>query len=382
MQIQEPTPEKEAILVNEQTLVEEPTPVEESTPLEGSTPVKSPTSKKRPHSPSTQDEFGLRHSRHARRDANTGLPVLSLTEEALWKEEFPGNTPALLTTLLTWSHTIWTLHHRVTDPKLFSTHPAFPYPITPPVSKKLLSASFYDTSIEPHRELRFLGPGDAAELSYHEVDVFRSHRREENQQVPLHTTPFSASVFSAMQASTYPRYTTMAQRARTGEGRWCFVLAKGHAPRDGGIAPHLVLAWHISCVTGTSDRLHTIYPDDSAAARDHSVPAQNHRKLRRRSSLQNLGQPRSQTRSDLQKTLRTASSTSALPRFGSEASVEREEGAEVKQEGGVTLQRTVLKMEKAGRIPLVEGYRVDVDAFRGWMEACGTGDGKVILWRE
>jgi hypothetical protein len=39
-------------------------------------------------------------------------------------------------------------------------------------------------------------------------------------------------------------------------------------------------------------------------------------------------------------------------------------------------------MGKVGRIPLVEGFRVDVDAFQGWMEACGTGDGKVILWRE
>lgn len=266
------------------------------------------------------------------------------------------------------------------DPKLFSTHPAFPYPIKPPIAKKLLSASFYDTSVEPHRELRFLGPGDAAELSYHEVDIFRSHRREGNPQVPLHTAPFAAGVLTAMQASAHSRYTTMAQRARTGEGRWCYVLAKGHAPEDGGTAPHVMLAWHISCVTGTSSCLQSLYPDDSAGSR---TPAQDPRKLRRRSSMQNLAQVREQTQPSLKKTLRAASSTSALPRFGAGAPVEYEEGgAEVEQEGGVTLQRTVLKMEKAGRIPLIEGYRVDVDAFRGWMEACGTGDGKVILWGE
>jgi hypothetical protein len=309
------------------------------------------------------------------------LPVLSLLEE-FGKEDFAGNTPALLTILLTWSNTIWTLHNRVPDPKLFSTHPAFPYPITPPIAKKLLSVSFYDTSIEPHRELRFIGPGDVAELSYHEVDVFRSHRREEHQQVPLHTAYAAVGVVNVMQASTHSRYTTMAQRARTGEGRWCYVLAKGHAPEDGGTAPHIVLAWHISCVTGTSTGFHTIYPDDSAGSRTSTAPVpQDTRKHRRRSSMQNLGQLGEQTQPKLQKTLRTASSTAALPRFGSEAAVERE-GAEVEQEGGVRLQRTVLKMEKAGRIPLAEGYRVDVDAFRGWMEACGTGDGKVILWRE
>jgi hypothetical protein len=359
----------------------ESTPVEESTSVEELTPVETLTSKKRPRSPSTQDEFGLRHSRRARRDANTGLPVLSLIDEATWKKDFPGNTPALLTILLTWSNTIWTLHNRIPDPKLFSTHPSFPYPITPPIAKKLLSVSFYDTSIEPHRELRFLGPGDVAELSYHEVDVFRSHRREEHPQVPLHTAYAAVGVLNAMQASSHSRYTTMAQRARTGEGRWCYVLAKGHAPEDGGTAPHIILAWHISCVTGTSNGFHTIYPDDSVDRGTPTVPAQDTRKLRRRSSMQNLGQLE-QTQPSLKKTLRTASSTSALPRFGSEAPVELEGEALAKQDEGVTLQRTVLKMEKAGRIPLVEGYKVDVDAFRGWMEACGTGDGKVILWRE
>jgi hypothetical protein len=313
------------------------------------------------------------------------LPIISSTDEARWKEDFPGNTTALLTVLLTWSHTIWTLHQRIPNPKLLSTHPVFPYPITPPVAKNLLSASFYDTSIEPHRELRFLGPGDVAELSYHEVDVFRSHRREESSQVALHP-PFAAGVLIAMQASAHSRYTTMAQRARTGEGRWCYVLAKGHAPADGATAPHLVLAWHISCVTATSNSLRTLYPDDDRASPLPTAPVaqdHHHHKLRRRSSMQDLGSP---TQANWKKTLRATSSTSALPRFDPSAPVEGEGEGEgevpAKREGGVTLQRTVLRMGKVGRIPLVEGFRVDVDAFQGWMEACGTGDGKVILWRE
>ncbi|OSS55066.1 hypothetical protein B5807_01105 [Epicoccum nigrum] len=383
--VQEPTPVKEATPVKEPAPMNESTPVNESNSMEESTPVETPTSKKRPHSPSTQDEFGLRQSRRARRDANTGLPILSSTDEARWKEDFPGNTTALLTVLLTWSHTIWTLHQRIPNPKLLSTHPVFPYPITPPVAKNLLSASFYDTSIEPHRELRFLGPGDVAELSYHEVDVFRSHRREESSQVALHP-PFAAGVLIAMQASAHSRYTTMAQRARTGEGRWCYVLAKGHAPADGATAPHLVLAWHISCVTATSNSLRTLYPDDDRASPLPTAPVaqdHHHHKLRRRSSMQDLGSP---TQANWKKTLRATSSTSALPRFDPSAPVEGEGEGEgevpAKREGGVTLQRTVLRMGKVGRIPLVEGFRVDVDAFQGWMEACGTGDGKVILWRE
>jgi hypothetical protein len=42
----------------------------------------------------------------------------------------------------------------------------------------------------------------------------------------------------------------------------------------------------------------------------------------------------------------------------------------------------VLKLEKAGNIPLIEGYKVDVAAFGGWMDACGKGRGKVIMRRE
>jgi hypothetical protein len=55
---------------------------------------------------------------------------------------------------------------------------------------------------------------------------------------------------------------------------------------------------------------------------------------------------------------------------------------DIEQSRATTLHRSVLKLEKAGRIPLIEGFRVDVAAFREWLEACGRGRGKVIMWRE
>jgi hypothetical protein len=50
----------------------------------------------------------------------------------------------------------------------------------------------------------------------------------------------------------------------------------------------------------------------------------------------------------------------------------------VPQEGAHTFKRTVFKLEKAGSIPLVEGYRVDLEEFKGWLDAVGRGEGKVI----
>ena len=41
-----------------------------------------------------------------------------------------------------------------------------------------------------------------------------------------------------------------------------------------------------------------------------------------------------------------------------------------------------MKLEKAGSIPLIEGYRVDLKEFRGWLDAVSKGEGKVIVWTE
>ncbi|KAF1930006.1 uncharacterized protein M421DRAFT_3771 [Didymella exigua CBS 183.55] len=346
--------------------------------IQAPSPVKSTKSKKRAHSSTTQEGFGPPMAQRSRHDKTTGLPVLPLDAEAEWKAEFAGNTHALLTILLIWSHTIWALYHRLHDPKLFSIHSAFAYPITPPVRKQLLSVSFYDTSTEPHKEVRFLGPGDAAEMSYHEVDVFEDpSRKEAHSSPPQSSSPVGIIKqtfgLTGKAAPKHVRYVSMSQRAKTGEGRWCYVLIKGNTSPDRSTPPHLMLAWHISAVTSTSDCLHTIYLDDAKPPTLTSTPTQN--KVKRFSSLQNLGQAlRHSAKFNFHHSLRAASSTSELPSVDPYSIAEQQEGE--------TFHRTVMKLEKAGGIPLIEGFRVDVVAFRDWMEACGKGKGKVIMWRE
>lgn len=345
--------------------------------IQAPSPVKPRESRKRAPSSTTHEDFGPPLAQRSRREDTSGLPVLPLEAEAEWKNEFPGNTHALLTILLHWSHKMWTLYHRLYDPKLFSIHPAFAYPVTPPVRKQLLSVSFYDTSIEPHKEIRFLGPGDVADMSYHEVDVFEDPKSKAHHSAsPRCNSPIDAIKqtfgLTDKEESKHIRYMNMSQRAKTGEGRWCYILIKGNTPPDGSTPPHLILAWHISATTSTSDCLHTIYADDTKPSR---APAPSHNKVKRFSSLQNLGLAlRFPAKFNFHQSLRTASSSSELPPADPYATTEQREG--------VTLHRTVMKMDKAGGIPLIEGYRVDVAAFRNWMEACGRGKGKVLMWRE
>ena len=338
-------------------------------------PVKAPTSKKRAPPSSARDGFGPPLSQRARRDEVAGLPVLPPGEEAVWESKFPGNTHALLTILLTWSRAMWAFRHRLPDPKLFLIHPAFPYPVTPPIRKQLLSVSFYDTSVEPHKEIRFLGPGDVAEMIYHEVEVFGVPESNNDSPLPRCSSPIDTIKQTLglveNEAPKHVRYMSMPQRAKTGEGRWCYVLIKGAETQDGGIPPHVILAWHISAVTATSDCLHTIYADDVKS----QPVASTQSKLKRFSSLQNFGLAlRSPAKLNLHQSLRSASSSSELPSVDADTQID--------QRGSTTLHRTVLKLEKAGNIPLIEGYRVDVAAFRGWLDACGKGIGKVIMWRE
>ncbi|KAF3048503.1 hypothetical protein E8E11_002880 [Didymella keratinophila] len=343
--------------------------------IQAPSPVKSTNSRKRAPSSTNQSEFGPLLAQLPRRGDTTGLPVLPLEVEDEWNDSFPGNTYALLAVLLTWSHTMWSMYHRLHDPKLFAIHPAFTYPVTAPLRKQLVSVSFYDTSVEPHKEVRFLGPGDAAEMSYHEVDVFAVPNSKTD---PPASPRYNAPVVAVKQTFELTneegvkntRYMSMPHRAKTGEGRWCYVVIKCHTPPNGGTPPHIMLAWHISAVTSTSDCLHMLYADDAAPK---PAPIQN--KVKRFSSLQNLAQAlRSPVKLNFHHSLRAASSSSELRAVDPYATTEQREG--------LTLMRTVMKLGKAGGIPLIEGFRVDVGTFRGWMEACGRGEGKVIIWRE
>lgn len=270
---------------------------------------------------------------------------------------------------------MWTFYHRLHDPKLFAVHTAFAYPVTPPVRKQLVSVSFYDTSTEPHKEVRFLGSGDAAEMSYHEVDVFADPNSKMSSPASsrrnVSVDAFKQTFRLTDKELRHVRYMSMSHRAKTGEGRWCYILIKGHAPMDGSTPPHIMLAWHISAVTSTSDCPYTLYADD--ALEKPTVPIQN--KVKRCSSLQSLAQAlRSPMEFQFHHSLRTASSSSELPAVDSYAPLE--------QRDGMTLNRTVIKFENAGAIPLIEEFRIDVKALKEWMDACGRGAGKVILWRE
>jgi hypothetical protein len=344
--------------------------------IQASSPVKSTKLRKRAPSSMNHDELGPPLAQRPRRDDTTGLPVLPLEAANEWTGDFLGNTYALLTVLLTWSHMTWTSYHPLHDPQLFAIHPVFAYPVTPPVRKQLVSVSFYETSLETHKEVRFLGPGDAAEISYHEVDVFANpNSRASPPASPRCSAPVDTVkqtlVLTDKEVSKSSRYMSMPQRAKTGEGRWCYVLIKDHTPPDGSTPPHFMMAWHISAVTFMSDCLHTLYTDDAAPKPTDST----HNKVKRFSSLQNLAQAlRSPAKFNFPHSLRTASSSSELKAVDPYASEQQQEG--------VTFMRTIIKLEKAGGIPLIEGFRIDVKDFREWMEACGRGEGKVILWRE
>ncbi|KAF1845349.1 uncharacterized protein K460DRAFT_311648 [Cucurbitaria berberidis CBS 394.84] len=317
--------------------------------VQSPSPKQMPISRKRAPSLTTEQLYGPPLAR-ARAEHSTGLPALPIESEALWKFKFPGNTHALMTILLTWSCTIMSCYKRY--PKLaFPVNPAFPYPITPPIYEQLISISLYDTSVQPHKEIRFLGPGDAAEMIYGEVDTFRSERD-----------------LDAFQAQQKPD--CKVQRAATGEGRWAYLLIKGYQATKEETPPHFMIAFHVSAVTDSSDCLHTIFPDAHSAPSTLYPPLLD-TPLTRFSSLHNLIRD-SHGPSSIHKALRSASSSEQAQ--GGIADIAAQEGAQ-------TLRRTVLKLDKAGSVPLIEGYRVDVQAFKGWLDAVGKGAGKLVIWR-
>ncbi|CAO2655843.1 Nn.00g046460.m01.CDS01 [Neocucurbitaria sp. VM-36] len=341
--------------------------------VQSPSPKKLPMSRRRAPSLTTPGLFGPPPAR-ARTEYSTGLPIFSLESEALWKFKFPGNTHALLTILLTWSYAMQSCYNRCPNPTVFSFNVAFPYAVKPPVYQHLISVSFYDTSILPHKEFRFLGPGDAAEITYGEVDTFRSEKDSEAFQEHLKQDCRVEAMKRALGLETINqkdgRHMSMHQRAATGEGRWGYILIKGHQTGRNETPPHVMIAFHISAITDSSTCLHTIFPDNHPVPSAAPLPPRPF--LRRSFSLQNLiNGSRKPLR--MHQVLHSASS-SELPQ-GDVANIAPQEGAQ-------TLRRTLLKLGKAGSVPLIEGYRVDVQAFRGWLDAAGRGSGKVIMWRE
>jgi hypothetical protein len=302
-------------------------------------------------------------------DSTLGLPILAVGQEALWKSQFPGNTEALLTIILPWSLSMKRLFTAYPDAKRFSLNPAFPYKVTPPLHIKLVSAAFYDLSVPPHKEIRFLSPADAVDISYNEVDIFACPD-DSSTPVPTEHDRAKNAMKRALGLSiptTDYKHMLMHQRAAIGQGRWAYILLQSHRTSPKATPPHAMIAWHVSAVTDSSDCMHFVYPDAYMAAR--CTPLLAPKVPKRFSSLQNLAQRFIEPKR-LRQELRAASSEE-LPGVGGRSG-----------EGAVVLKRRVVKMEKAGRIPLIEGFRVDVRKWEGWMEAVGNGKGKIIMWME
>ncbi|KAL6708941.1 hypothetical protein ACN47E_002068 [Coniothyrium glycines] len=317
-------------------------------------------------------------------DETVGLPVLPAHAEALWKFRFPGNTHGLLTVLLSWAHATQTLYNRLPDPKVFPFHAAFPYPVNPPKYERLISLAFFDTSATPHREILFLGPNDVAELAYGEVDTFNSS--SEDAPHMAHPAPQPSSSVAATKhrlgLNHGIRSIAMRQRAATGEGRWAYILVKAHRAARDDVPAHLILAFHISAITHQSTRLQALSPAPHAHARAAAPARENPRPTAlaatalppRTSSLQNFYAAEARSKG-WRHALRDANRAELSACRGDGGTVAPRHGASV-------LRRTVMLLEHAGDIPLIEGHRVDVGRFRPWLDAVGRGAGKLILWRD
>lgn len=335
-------------------------------------PKKPLKARKRGPSTSGENTFGPPLSK-ARAEDSSGLPILPADAEALWKFKFPGNTYALLTVLLNWSQVMWKMYRQLPDAKFFSIHPAFPYPVTAPLQKRLVSVSFYDTSVEPHKEIRFIGPGDVAQITYNEVDTFKNQDETETEG----TSKKQGGRIGGLTKNSKLgdelskrdiRSLAVHQLATTGEGRWAYILIQGHKSTDGGTPPHIIITWHVSATTDISTCMHTILSTGSSRIPQPTNPMTP---LKRFSALQNPSSVLCASRRQLHQALRSPSSAE-LPTIN-EASLKPQDGAQ-------TLQRTVMKFQKAGGVPLIEGFRVDVAAFRAWLDAAGRGQGKIITW--
>jgi hypothetical protein len=189
-----------------------------------------------------------------------------------------------LSILLPWSLTLKRLYNQIQDPYNFSINTAFPYHVKPPVYQKLVSVSFYDMGVTPHKEIRFIGPGDCKEMSYNEVDVFsNSSGTSDLRDTSCKIGNLKSALGLAGTGSGTPSYKhmPMAQRAAFGEGRWSYILLQGLTSSTQE-APHVMLAWPTCCITSYSDCLHTIYPDAYNAS--HPRPFAP----KRATSLQNL----------------------------------------------------------------------------------------------
>ncbi|KAF2830488.1 hypothetical protein CC86DRAFT_452909 [Ophiobolus disseminans] len=293
---------------------------------------KIPTSKKR--SAGISYMSGPTKTKPRAANDTAGLPILSADKEAKREVNLQSYEPTLLAILLPWSSAMERLYALVRDPHLFTINEALANRVDPPIVRNLVSIAFYDTSVTPHKEIRYIGPGDVASITYREVNVFVDPRR--------------------------------AIREAEGEGRWVYVVVEGHASPESDTRPHVAIAWQKSAVTRASDSLHTVYPDNHIASKAAAPTLQKVPKGH--SSLQDMAGRYAASHTHM----RTASSAEVL---GDNVAARASDGA-------LTFKKEVWKMEMAGKIPLIAGQRVKLAKWKGWLDAVGAGKGKVVVWRE
>ncbi|KAF2642673.1 hypothetical protein P280DRAFT_271543 [Massarina eburnea CBS 473.64] len=386
----------------------------------------------------TPDIFIDGHKRKHSEGCAGGLPTLPLRAECLWTDEFPGNTLGLTHKLLTWHAMTRALYDKYhPSVRLMNTHPLFPYPPERPVNISLVSISFYDTSVWPHRELQYFGPGDVESIVYAEVDTFAGPDEVDMEEAAKIKSPKRNSNFERMKKmngeySTKETFRRMDMRGKDekGEGRWAFVIIKGKLEKgDEGVAPWLTVAWPTMAVTRKSNCLHTLFPDhdkDNVSASTTYVPGVNPTQPAFSASTSTLPLPRrstsaSSSRSYIQPRFHLPSATSspsptpssrhrrkrtvtmpsmvtaACPGIGfspgisamttfsypSSASLAVSPAADGPgislRNDAWTVKRTIMEFGNDLGMPCVEAYRTDPAAWKGVLDVVGRGCGKVVM---
>jgi hypothetical protein len=168
--------------------------------------------------------------------------------------------------------------------KKMELHPMFPYPPAEPMHVPLVGATFWDTGVEPHRELWRIGPGDVEVLSWNTVDTFFERGDVDSEDDEYINT--SRGYQGLMRKKLFGKQgyaQDMRSRNMAGEGRWGYLVIRGHryayggsaaggreetnhhrsgeededgGDGDKGTAPYLMIAFPSTAVTRTTECLH------------------------------------------------------------------------------------------------------------------------------
>jgi hypothetical protein len=326
--------------------------------------------------------------------------------------------------------------------RIMRMHPLFSHYVpTPPININLSAISFWDTSTEPHRELRFLGPGDVSTMLYCEVDTFASFMRtaklDANGQVIVDDEDDAEQVEKEKEKPKFERvllggnvhwqkkqkkYEEMRDPNQNGDGRWSFVLIKG-VEKNGvvhkGVAPPWVtIAWPTNTVTQKGECMYTVFPDAVENPFAEPIPSSSSGfggeagtthypstpiiapwatvdppsaakvgpkkglpKLRRENTMPILpfAQPGAFG------TFGAFAFQKAAPEPAPTAPPQRPMPPPVMpcrpmRDDAWTLKRTTMLFEKTGGLPLVDAYRTDAAGWKGFMNAVAMGKGKIQMY--